>query len=411
MNTVKINQLVSDAYRRTVVFCVLNVLLASPVFAGGFKIQDQSTRAMGMIDAFVAGADDASAVYYNPAGITQLIAPQFVGNFYVGHSTVYYDDPNGSDTSDGRVYVVPSGYFAMPLNEDNSIFFGLGMYSPFGLGSRWGDDTTVSTYTTLSEIRLVNINPTIAWKITDRLSVGAGIDYYKTQVISRYIDPVFTGGEIDLDAKGDGWGYNLGLQFQATDTVALGLTYRSPVKVALEGDAEFDGIASSYDADSELDFPAMFAAGISWQATEKLRLELAAEWDKWSTRDSQTINIDFPATVPLPSQQIAITDWDDSWVFMLGAEYQLDEQWTLRGGYGYNETPVPSGTADPSLPTGDTHALAIGAGYKLNDNITLDVATVVAYGEEQTLTNANAPNDSEYDSIATFFSVGINWTF
>lgn len=393
-------------------FSVLTLLITSArLHAGGFKIQDQSTRAMGMIDAFIAGADDASAIYYNPAGITHLTAPQFVGNLYIGHSTVEYSGPGGDWSSDGRIYVVPTGYFAMPVDEELGLYAGLGVYSPFGLGSRWADDSPLAPFSTLSEIRLINVNPTVAWKITDQLSIGAGVDWYKSQVISRRVDNAITGGEIDLDAKGSAWGYNLGLQYQATQDVALGLTYRSAISVPYEGDAEFDGLGLSMDASSEIDYPAMVGAGISWQATPKLRLELAAEWDQWSTRDTQTINFDVPAGLPLPSQQVGSAEWKDSWVFMLGAEYQWDEQWTLRGGYGFNETPVPTDTADPSLPTGDTHAVSLGAGYKLDENITLDFATVVSYSEKQTLNNANAPADSDFDSVATFFSVGINWTF
>ncbi len=330
-----------------VAMLVFSVSIAT--FAGGFKIQDQSTRAMGMIDAFVAGADDASAVYYNPAGLTNVGRPQIIGNLYIAHATVDYDGGAGDDSSDGRVYVVPSGYFAMPLDPELGLYAGIGVYSPFGLGSRWGDDTPQATMATangassLAEIRLVNINPSIAWKVTDKLSVGGGVNYYKSQVINRYIDNLLTNGEIDIDAKGDGWGYNLGIQYQATEAVALGLTYRSPVTIAYEGDVELDGLNMSMDADSEIDFPAMIAGGVSWQATTKLRLELAAEWQKWSTRDSQIINYDVPVPLLgiLPTTQNTEMDWEDTWVLMLGAEYELNEKWTLRGGYAYNETPVP----------------------------------------------------------------------
>ena len=108
------------------------LLLATvTVCGGGFKIQDQSTRAMGMSDAFVAGADDASAVYYNPAGLTHLQAPQFIDNIYFAHATTYYSGPGGSDSSDGRVYTVPNLYVGGPLPGIDGFYAGLGIYAPF----------------------------------------------------------------------------------------------------------------------------------------------------------------------------------------------------------------------------------------------------------------------------------------
>jgi long-chain fatty acid transport protein len=376
-------------------------------FGGGLKIQDQSTRAMGMIDAFIGGADDASAIYYNPAGLTRLQGPQAIGNIYVAHADISYDGPGGSDETDGRIYVVPSGYFAMPIDEAGRWFAGIGAYSPFGLGTRWADTSLVANYVTLAEVRLVNINPTVAYAITDRLAVGVGVDYIWSRVINRYIDNQMTFGEIDMDARGDAWGYNLGLQFQATDTISLGLTYRSGYTIPYEGDVELDGWGISLGAETDFDFPAVIGAGICWQATPKLRVELAAEWCKWSTRDVQTIEVDPPM-----GNVVTQTDWDDSWVFMLGMEYQVNEKLTVRGGYGYNETPAPVETAEPSLPTGDTHAVSLGAGYRIRDNVTLDVAGIVSYSEERTISNPmHAPPGSEYDSIGTFLSLGVTWDF
>ncbi len=110
------------------------------VRAGGAKIPNQSTRAMGMSDAFVGGADDASAVYYNPAGLIRLKSAEWIGNLYFARSEIDYSGRDGNDTSDGRLYTIPVLYLAAPLGEDGRTAVGLGIYSPYGLGSRWGDD-------------------------------------------------------------------------------------------------------------------------------------------------------------------------------------------------------------------------------------------------------------------------------
>lgn len=398
--------------------------------AGGARIPNQSTRAMGMSDAFVAGADDASAIYYNPAGLSRLSETQVISNFYTAHATISSDDPGGSETSDGSWYFIPSLYIGGPIGETGTSL-GLGIYSPFGLGTTWADDVAsrwAQTSTTnplalkLSEIQLVTFNPTISQQITDDLSLACGINYFKSRVILRgqfhygalssppALGPV---GEVDLDMKGHGWGYNLGLQWRYSDTVSFGLTCRSDVKVEYEGDVERKDSPippSRTAADAELDirYPWSVAGGVAWQATPKLRLELAAEWMQWSTWDEMVVQNQDAILGPAFIMQ---RQWDDSWIIMLGAEYELNEKWTLRAGYSFNETPVPDSTVNVDLPTGDTHAIGLGAGYRYSDALSFDVALNLAYGLERDINNGVAPANSEFEAISTYISLGMNYEF
>lgn len=395
-------------------------LVATAAFApaGGFKIQDQSTRAMGMIDAFVAGADDASSVYYNPAGLTRLPSREAIGNLYVAHGTVRYSGEEGNHSSDGRVYAVPSLYVGQPVSAEGRLALGIGVYSPFGLGSKWGDDIPAAPPNPpldpggrrliLAEIRLANVNPTVAYQLTDSLSLGVGVDYFRSEVATRRIkvyNPLLgIEGQVDLEAEGDGWGYNAGLQWRCGESLSVGLTYRSQVRVHYEGEADIHILDQSTGADTELDYPAIVAAGVAWQATGKLQLELAAEWTQWSTLDEQAISIEGQPT------EVSSPDWRDSWTLMLGGEYRLSERWAVRAGYGYNQTPVPGDTADPSVPTGDTHAVSFGVGCNLGPRTTVDAACVLAYGTQRTLDNAVSPR-GEYDALSTYFSVGLTCRF
>lgn len=231
-------------------FVCAGIFMLSPEApAGGFKIQDQSTRAMGMIDAFIGGADDASAVYYNPAGLTNLERPEVISNTYLAHSTIYYSPVKGDEmSSDGKLYLVPSLYYATPLGADKKWSLGIGAYAPFGLGTRWGDDfppNAIGQRVTLAEIELVNINPSVACQITDKLAVGFGVDYFYSKVYNEYTQIYGPGveGPVEMEAEGDGWGYNLGLQYDLTDTVLLGLTYRSKVDVDYNGDLDTNGFS------------------------------------------------------------------------------------------------------------------------------------------------------------------------
>ena len=406
-----------------------------PAHAGGFKIPDQSTRAMGMIDAFVGGADDASAIYYNPAGLTNLSAPEFIGNLYLAHAITYYDGIEGSEPSDGRYYAVPSFYFATPVKGLEDWYLGLGVYSPYGLGSKWGDGSALRYDSTLSEIQLVNINPTIAWAPTDRLSIGGGIDYFDSRVKMRQkiMNPLGgRDGERDFEVDGNGWGYNFGLQYDLMETVTLGLTYRSQVNIQYEGEMDLErmpvpggpppGIMLmniGSDVDTEIEYPPVISGGLMWQATPKLRLEFAAEWQQWSTRERQDFTLaGNPPVIPAGTSSQPI-DWEDSWLLMIGGEYDLNDKWVLRAGYGYNETPVPRDTAEPSLPTGDTHAVSVGAGYKYSENVTFDVAGIVSYSEERSITDPDlhpvfgkgSDYSGDYEAVSFFLSLGVRYQF
>ena len=264
---------------------------ATRLQAGGAKVPNQSTRAMGMSDAFVAGADDASAVYYNPAGLSRLKGAEVITNLYVAHSTIYASGPGTDVTSDGRVYVLPNFYLGLPLDATNATTLGLGVYTPFGLGSRWGDDVARqwaqlpgtplgATAATLSEIQLVNINPVIARKLTDGLSAGVGLDYYVSRAVSRgemNYSPFGGPGEVDLDVEGDGVGFNGGLQWQCSKKVILGLVARSEVEVDYEGDLERDAVPAplpgtpgvSSHAETTVDYPLSLAAGLRWLVTDR----------------------------------------------------------------------------------------------------------------------------------------------
>jgi len=394
------------------------------VLAGGAKIPNQSTRAMGMSDAFVAGADDASAVYYNPAGLSKLEKTELILNAYVAHATISSDDPGGSETSDGSWYFIPSLYAGGPIGESGTSL-GLGIYSPFGLGTSWGDDVATRWAQTagpgalalqLSEIQLLTINPAISQKITDDLSLACGINYFWSRAILRgQLNYGPSVGEVDLDMEGDGWGYNLGLQWRYSDELSFGLTCRSEVKVKYDGDVERDNVQGipngTTGADAELDirYPWSIAGGVSWQATPKLRVEFAAEWMQWSTWDQMVVsNQDTP---PLGPAYVMERQWDDSWIIMLGAEYDYSEKWTLRAGYSFNETPVPDSTVNVDLPTGDTHAIGLGASYLYSDALSLDVALNLAYGLERDINNGVAPANSEFDAISTYISLGLNYQF
>jgi len=407
---------------------VLLVGSATAVLAGGARIPDQSTRAMGMGDAFVAGADDASAVFYNPAGLTLLAGPELIGNLYVAHARVGYDGPGEDSPSDGRYYVLPTGYFGMPVGDCGTAI-GLGSYTPFGLGSKWDDELASrwaaarppgASATKLSEMRMVCISPVVAQKLSDCLAIGLGPNLYYSRVISRGQTNYGLGaGETDIDADGTGWGLNAGLQWRCTEEVTLGLVYRSPFHIEYDGSVDYDGLPPalfgvghrSYDAETDITFPASVGAGVCWRPGPRLRFELAGEWMDWSRWDDRTVTVGGTPYGPGARHLTAGLDWEDSWIISLGSEYVLSPKWTLRGGLIYNQTCVPGGSADVDLPTGDTYAVALGASYHLSETLSLDTALTTAYGRARELKHSSAPPGSDFAALSAYASLGFTYGF
>ena len=362
--------------------------------------------------------------------MTRLDKSEVISNIYFAHALVEASGPAGAQDSDGRVYVIPSLFLGHPLDETGKTVLGFGIYSPFGLGSKWDDDDTRGWVmaagkgfgdmsTKLSEIQLVNFNPVIARQVTDKLSLAFGIDYYWTRAINRgwmNYAPLGAPGEVDLDLEGDGWGYNLGLQWECTDTVTFGFVARSQVEVDYEGDLDRDNVPGlvpgsptiTSEADTEIIYPWSLAAGLSWEATPQLRMELAAEWMEWSEWDRRVVNTDDPLLGPSFALNL---DWKDSWIVMFGTEYDVNEKWTVRGGCGFNETPVRDTRSDVDLPTGDTYVVTGGATYRASEALSFEAGLNLAYGRKRTLDNSSAPAGTEFDALSIYVSLGATYRF
>lgn len=397
---------------RTPALLTAALLSTSAAMAGGYKIPDQSTRALGMMDAFVAGADDASAVYYNPAGLAHLTSPELIGNLYLSHTELDWDSQAFADEeSDNKHYLIPTVYGAYPVPDRDDLVLGLGIYSPYGLGTEWdpNDSPNNAAVSSLGEIVVVNLTPSIAWRATDRLRLGGGLDFAWSSVEQRW-----EGGapplppRTSLDGHGTGVGYNLGLQYDFTPACTLGLTYRSKMEVDYSGDAKI-GAPRSYSgrAETEIEFPASATIALSVDASPCLRLEAVAEWDDWSVNERTLIyGAGGQLLYNIPN------NWDPSWVFMLGAEYDATERMTLRAGYGYNEQPIPPEYGTPSLPQDNLHAVSLGMGYQMSDRWTLDTAVLVSRSEdEQRISQSPVLRSGEYSHFGYALSVGVRYVF
>ena len=341
----------------------LTVASASTSFAGGFALAEVSARGNATQGTLVGSTRDASAVFFNPANMTELgdgIHTMF-GATLLRPDYYTYVGPTKTD-QDEKVYVAPHLYLVSKVADD--IYLGFGEYSEFGLGTKYegGKNWPLSFDSTKTEITSFTLSPTIAWQVTEDFSLGAGLRaVYFDVTMDRYLPPsVMPPGTI-FHMAADDWAYSylLSAAYQISDTVRVGVTYRAETKIEAEGDAEFVQFGVKGGAKGDITMPQSVMAGINCQASEKLNLGFTATWTDWTSYDVLNVKFDrFP--IPASSSE---KGWEETLRFSVGAEYQLDENWALQCGLTHDESPIPSDKSDTVCPPGDRNQIGLGISY------------------------------------------------
>ncbi|MDT8365207.1 MAG: outer membrane protein transport protein [bacterium] len=395
------------------------MLAAGPAMAAGFRIPEAGAKAMGLSNAFVGQADDPSAVQLNPAGLTQVEGNQVLTGITAITTSNSYADTGGtsSDANRGNFFP-PHFYYSNHLGE-GQWWLGLGMTVPFGLGTDWEVDS-FSRIVTKTNLEMIKLNPVMAYKASDSMSLAFGVDYYhvltasfanEATVINQLDD-----GYQELEGDGAGFGFNVGMLYTASDDLSIGFAYRTGTTIEVEGeiDVTADITGSSVTgypvpAKVDLNLPATAALGLSYRTSDKLRLNFDVDWTGWSAYDELKIkHADLGVVLSL-----APKDYDDTIAYRVGAEYELTEKWDLRGGFLLDTSPVPEETYDPRLPDGDRWGVSIGAGYT-RDAWTIDMAYMFVNLDKESIVNSitdsggtqNVNGDYEGDINLIGLSVG-----
>jgi long-chain fatty acid transport protein len=366
----------------------LAVLAASPVLASGFSIYEQGGRSMGFSGAYTAVTDDPSAIFHNAAGIGFLEGKQFYGG---GTLVMPRSNFSGSDPFPGfgvqenqqvGVLPVPALYFSHRVSS--RFAWGIGLHSPYGLKTRWEnpDQFTgryIATETSLSGFAL---NPTVAVRVNDKVSVGAGLDLrFSTVRLVRRVGLVnpFTlkmtdTAEVVLDSdRATGVGFNVGVVAKPSPGLSLGAHYRHKVKVDYSGQATFTQIPTGYpelDAlvasrlpkspavETAIEYPSILAFGVARDWTEWTAVADVVFFG-WSSFDE--LRLTFPTEPSLDS--VIPENYKNSWQFRTGVERRLEEGWAVRLGYHYDRTPVPTESVSPLLPDNNRHGFSLGGSW------------------------------------------------
>jgi long-chain fatty acid transport protein len=413
-------------------FLVHAALSMSWARATGFDLPDQDAFAVARGMAFVATADNPSAIYYNPAGLTQLEGHNVRLGVYGISLEPSYESPSGEDYENrDKLHAIPQFYYAYSMDQ-LPLSFGLGVYSPFGLSVEWPQDTGFRTVGTQGALQYFTINPVVAVEILPNLSLGAGLTVNHAEIDLRQGLLWPTQANDRFRFEGDGWdlGFNLGLLWKAHEKVRIGASFRSATTIDFEGHTEvrnevaipsppapFPVPAFNQRTEASADFPFPMKAifGISYRPTLDWNFEFNADYNGWDRVNTVTIRQATGLPPLIPQEIPLVLNWESSWYYEIGATRYLGDHWWVSAGYIFNENSLPDSTYSPLVADQDRHFFSVGAGYK-GARYTFDVAYQFGYGPDRTVPGS-APSaagqtaDGRYGFIshAVAMSAGVHF--
>jgi long-chain fatty acid transport protein len=381
----------------------------------------QGAKAAAMGTAVVAIADDPSAIAHNPAGLTNLKGTQIYGGSTALTIRSTFENPEGAtEKTLFQIFVPPHMYACSDFGLEN-MAFGLGIFSPLGIGGRRWSEVGLTRYvSTESFTGTFDVNPSFAWSPFPGFSLGLGVDYiHAFSKSKRKIQQPFPGasdGDFKFKGDGGGWGFNLGVLYSFSEKTSFGATYRSRVKARQKGSVTLENIAPALQplfggsgfethAETTAHFPAVVSAGVAFHPAKKWTFGFDVEWADWSR--FSMISFDLEREVPEAGfTDVAMNlDWGSSWLLKFGMEHALTERISLRGGYVYVKSPVPDSTLSPDHPDSDQHNFAFGIGYKFGRHV-IDAFYNFTFFTEREVTNPILSGKYEGIIHAVGFSLG-----
>jgi long-chain fatty acid transport protein len=402
--------------------------------ASGFQLAEQNGSGLGnAYSGQAAAAEDASTIFFNPAGLTHVPGIQFVGalnlvrpvsNFRDGGSTPATLQTLGGDGGDGGVWAPVPSFYASWEFLPGRLWAGLGVSVPFGLSIEWDPDWMGRFHGINSEVETINFNPTVAWKINQWISVGAGANLQRlsaelTNSVNYSAIAFGVGGAPALaalaatcpgaDGTGAGcegvgkvsasdwaWGWNVGAMIDFPTRTRLGISYRSVTKHALEGDATFGNRPALLAAGlpdgpirANVNLPDTASVAVWQQVLPPLQLLADFTWTGWASLQDLSIFRISPPTGVRAELTSTPLKFKDSWRVGLGGNYRLTDEWKLRAGVAFDKTPVRNDRRTPRLPDQDRWWAAAGAQWAFSSRGAIDVGVAHLFIKDA---SSNLPN-------------------
>ena len=358
------------------------ITLAWPLSAtaSGTRVGFKDAFAMARGNAFVATADNPSAVYYNAAGLTQLKGERLAASVYDVSVASDYRSASGTASMDDDYHPVPQVFFSFKP-ETGPWAFGLGVYAPFGLSTEWPDSSPLRTFALKNEQTTLTLNLSAAYQLSPTLSVGGGVTYNRvTTELNRRLG-VF--GPTDLlRFKGDGsaFGFTVGTLWKPSEQHSFGFSYQSRFSTKLKGTTDTVPLVTGETSDATFVFPEVVIVGYSYRPTPQWNLEVNVDWTNWNRLNTVTIN---KASGPLP----LAFNWKSGCFYEIGATRYLNDSWNVSAGYLYTENSVPDATYTPAVPDSNRSFYSLGVGYS-SGNLAANLAWHYADGGTRTVTGS-----------------------
>jgi long-chain fatty acid transport protein len=374
---------------------------ASSVQAAGFALIEQNASGMGNAYAGSAAvAENASTVFYNPAGMTQLQAREISAGISLVQPSFEFQDQGssvgalagtGTGGDGGTLGVLPNAYASFMIKKD--LYFGLGVGAPFGLMTEYDAPWLGAAQSTSFDIKTYNVNPSLAYRVNDKVSLGVGLNWQRIE--AEYIRRVAVSNgttaatPLTLTLDDNAWGWNVGALFSVSPATRIGVSYRSSIQYDLNGKIDVASPLSALGsgARADLELPDVFILSVTQAVSERWQVLGDVSWTGWSSIPK----IDVIRTTGASAGTIAQTldsDFRDAWRFALGGVYRYSDSVRLKLGTAYDQTPVKgASTRLVSLPDNNRLWLSLGAQWQTDKATTLDFGAAYLFIKDAAIDN------------------------
>lgn len=400
--------------RQLLFVCLL--MVGETVFGAGFQLYTEgSAEALGQAGAISGRTNLTSQAWYNPAALAGTDkAHVMAGNTFALIDTEFNSSLNPAWDSDMEHHwrSIPHFYYVQPFSD--KLTGALSVNAPYGLITEWKDSWAGSPAATRTELTTTYTTPSLAFKVTDSFSLSAGFNVvYAEADLQAYRGATL--GMRKMTGDDIGYGGTASAHWQINNDWGVGARYQSRVDLKLEGDAEFSSIpGAEYGLDAKVTLPSSVNVGVANNSIEKLHLGFDVVWTEWSTYDQLVHNFASLPSAALPNPEVTPKLWKDVWSIRFGGEYELSENWVLRGGYVWDESPVDSNTLAPELPGSDRQMLMTGLGWRKN-SFGIDLAYSYLWAEKCStgagVVSAVPTTAGDYETVTHLVSISASYEF
>ncbi|MGD1087280.1 MAG: outer membrane protein transport protein [Verrucomicrobiota bacterium] len=387
---------------------VLGFVTPDRLDAVGFQLPNQDPEAIARGDAFAATADNPSAIYYNPAGITQLEGQNLSVGIYAISPGYEYKSPSGvTAKADSNFQPVPQIYYTCSFTNV-PLSVGMGVYAPYGLAMNWGNHAPFNTLGESGKLLYLTFNPVIAWRINSTLSIAAGPTInYSQATLNQALDPSGS-SQFKFNGDGTGFGFNAGILWQPHPMWSFGVNYHSATTLDYKGPESTTPsppYPPSTSTSTSINFPQSIIGGVSFRPTTNWNFEFDLSWTEWSVVKQITFQ---DPTLGNPSITL---DYRSSFIYDFGITRQLGKGYFASAGYIYSENSSPDANFNPLIPDANLQLGSIGFGHH-GKRWNWAIAYHFAYNGGRNVSNDSNPQaDGTYRTFNNAFNVSTTYKF